>query len=467
MSSPHRLSVHGHFYQPPRTDPLTGKIPVEPGAAPFANWNELIFENCYKPNAELGNFSKISFNIGPTLSEWLRQFHPDVLNTIVQADQENVKHYGDGNAMAQAYHHTILPLAKRRDKQTQIRWGIYEFERTFHRKPKGMWLPETAMDMETLEVLADNGIEFTILAPWQADDKEVDPRKAYQVILSDHRSIKVFFYHSGLSSRISFDAHATSNADQFIRHFVKPEFSGSNDNQWLTIASDGELYGHHQAFRDKFLSYLLNGSLTFQNIEFSFPALQLQKQQIFPIMKIREETSWSCHHGVQRWRGSCACTPNNEWKKPLRDALEILEDGADRIYMEYCQGIGVNPWEARDRYIEVFSGERDFKVWLTEISIAVFSDRQADRFKKLLEAQLDCQMMFTSCGWFFEDFDRIEPKNNVTSAARAVWLIKQAVGIDLAPSILPKLENSRSWRTGITAAEVFIKVLLRFENNQK
>ena len=333
------LCVHAHFYQPPREDPFTANIPLEAGAWPFNNWNEKIFENCYKPNAELGNFSKISFNLGPTLSVWLRQNHPEVLNLIVQADHENYERFGTGNAIAQPYNHTILPLANRRDKQTQVRWGIYEFERTFQHKPQGMWLPETAVDMETLEILAENGIEFTILAPWQAETKDLDPRRAYQVMIANHKPIKVIFYHSGLSSRISFDPGSTENADQFIRGYVKPEFTNKNENQWIMMASDGELYGHHQVFRDKFLSYLLNGSLAGQNIDYSFPGLQLQKQQVFPVMKIREGTSWSCHHGVQRWRGVCACTPNSEWKKHLRDALEVLALNVNSVFLDACEGI--------------------------------------------------------------------------------------------------------------------------------
>lgn len=466
MPPHHSVCVHAHFYQPPRLDLLTGVIPEEPGAWPYKNWNERIFENCYKPNAEMGNFSKISFNLGPTLSEWLRKNHPDVLAQIVRADQQNVEHYGVGNAMAQAYHHSILPLANRRDKQTQIAWGIHEFERTFKRKPQGMWLPETAVDMETLEVLVENGIEFTILAPWQAESKDVDPRRAYQVILQGHKPIKVFFYHSGLSSRISFDPDATGNADQFLRHYVKPEFSGNGEDQWIMMASDGELYGHHQVFRDKFLSYLLNGSLTWQNLEYSFPALQLQKQEILPVMKIRENTSWSCHHGVQRWRGVCGCTPNGEWKKHMREALERLANAVDRIFLEECKGFITDPWQARDRYCEVFSGEMKFIDWLEQQTDVRMTDDKTVLFEKLFEAELDCQRMFSSCGWFFEDFDRIEPRNNIACAAHAVWLIRQASKVDFLPEISAVLENVKSWRTGLTAADVMQEAITRYEKSE-
>ena len=465
MSPKQSLSVHAHFYQPPREDPMTGAIPHEAGAWPFDNWNERIFNNCYKPNAELGNFSRISFNLGPTLSEWMRATHPNVLDQIVQADQQNCARHGAGNAIAQPYNHTILPLATRRDKQTQIRWGIHEFVRTFKRQPQGMWLPETAVDLETLAIMAENGIEFTILAPWQADGHDVDPRKAYQVILPQHKTIKVFFYHSGLSSRVSFDPSSTNNADHFVRDFVKPEFSSKAENQWLMLASDGELYGHHQIFRDKFLAHLMNGSLTWNNLDFSYPALQLQKQKVFPVMKIRENTSWSCHHGVQRWRGVCSCTPNSEWKKHLRESLERLANELDRIYESYTSGFLENPWEARDRFVEVFLKEKPFEDWFRSQSQTAVSEKQLRLFRDLFTAQADGQRMFTSCGWFFDDFDRIEPRNNIAYAAHAVWLIKRCTQIDLAPQITPHLEKVKSWSTGITAASVFFDAMQRFERS--
>ena len=467
MANRHSLCVHAHFYQPAREDPLTGIIPDEPGAHPYPNWNERIFETCYKPNAALGNFSSISFNIGPTLSTWLRQYHPEVLNQIVNSDRQNFDHYGAGNAIAQPYHHTILPLGKRRDKQTQIRWGIYEFERTFNRKPQGMWLPETAVDLETLEVLVENGIEFTILAPWQADVKNADPHKAYQVILPGHKSIKVFFYHSGLSARVSFDPQATDNADAFARNFVKPEFAAGDQKQWLMIATDGELYGHHQIFRDKFLSYLLDGSTSAQHIETVYPGVQLIQQKVFPIVKIRDNTSWSCHHGVQRWSGVCSCTPNSEWKKPLREALEHISDEVDKIFLESCEGILENAWEARDCYIEVFSGDQKFFDWPQKLSGLILADEKVDQLEKLFRAELECQRMFTSCAWFFDDLDRIEPRNAVIYAAHAVWLTRQATGIDIFTEVSPVFEKSKSWRINLSALDLFKEAMHRFEQTQK
>jgi alpha-amylase/alpha-mannosidase (GH57 family) len=330
-----------------------------------------------------------------------------------------------------------------------------------------MWLPETAVDHETLEVLVENGIEFTILAPWQADVKDVDPHKAYQMILPGHKSIKVFFYHSGLSAKVSFDPHATMNADAFARNFVKPEFTAGDTAQWLVIATDGELYGHHQIYRDKFLSYLLDGSISAQHIETVFPGQQLIQQKVFPVIKIRDNTSWSCHHGVQRWSSVCACTPNSDWKKPLREALERISDEVDKLFLSSCNGILENVWEARDRYIEVFSGEYKFADWLNKLTNAELTDEKIKQLDQLFQAELDCQRMFTSCGWFFDDLDRIEPRNAVIYGTHAVWLTMQATGFDISPAVSPLLEKCKSWRINLSALDIYKEVMQRFENEQK
>ena len=281
-----QVCVHGHFYQPPREDPLTGEIPMEPGAAPYQNWNERIHEQCYRPNARLGNFQNISFNIGPTLATWMESCDPDTLNSIVQQEQNNFVRYGVGNAIAQSYNHTILPLASLEDKKTQIVWGIRSFENLFHHKPLGMWLPETAVDLETLDVMADHGIEFTILAPWQADQKELDTSLPYKVECPNGKSMVVFFYNQDLSTRISFDPGSTDNADKFVEKSLLPRFKpaskGKSLDQLLLIASDGELYGHHQPFRDKFLSYLLDGALKNSNVKKNFSRIVVKTTETEP-----------------------------------------------------------------------------------------------------------------------------------------------------------------------------------------
>lgn len=460
------LCVHGHFYQPPREDPLTGEIPVEPGAAPYRNWNERIHAQCYKPNALIGNFEKISFNIGPTLVQWMMRFDPETMRMIVAQEHKNFKQYGVGNGMAQAYNHTILPLASLEDKRTQIRWGIADFAHYFGHAPQGMWLPETAADDETLLVLAENGITFTILAPWQATANKYDTTVPYLVKLPGGRSITVFFYNRDLSTRVSFDPASTVNADRFAQDVINPTFD-SNQNRWnhpqmMTIASDGELYGHHQPFRDKFLAYLMESALAPLEIERTYPGLWLKQQPAQNQMGIVQKSSWSCHHGVERWQGSCDCTPN-EWKAPLRKAMNQLAAAIDEQYLAVIGEAIDEPWELRHRYIEVMHGNQTIPEVLEEMSEPVPPADQQRQFGLLLGAQMERQRMFTSCGWFFDDFDRIEPRNNVAYAAQAVLLTREATGADLAPLAREVFRAVRSGRSELTAEDVFEQQLRRTE----
>ncbi|HEX5689566.1 MAG TPA: glycoside hydrolase, partial [Roseiflexaceae bacterium] len=319
------LCIHGHFYQPPREDPLTGAVPEEIGAAPYRNWNERIHAECYRANAELGNFEHISFNVGPTLFSWMAGHDATTYKQIVEQDRANVRRLGVGNAMAQAYNHVIMPLATSADKRTQVAWGIADFEQRFGRKPQGMWLPETAVDTETLAIMAEQGIEFTLLAPWQADADAIDPTEPYRVELPNGRSISVFFYHQGLSGRVSFDPALTANADAFALHDLPWQFHSEKlergEPHLLLVATDGELYGHHQPFRDLFLSHLLKNASAQSGITPTFPAHWLREHPPRRTVRIRERTSWSCHHGVARWAEDCDCTPSGSgWKANLRRA---------------------------------------------------------------------------------------------------------------------------------------------------
>ena len=458
------LCIHGHFYQPPREDPLTGEIPIEPGAAPYRNWNERIHAQCYYPNALLRNFERISFNIGPTLMEWMFDFDPETQAKIIQQNQKNVEEYGVGNAMAQAYNHTILPLASLQDKITQVRWGIADFEYRFGHPPEGMWLPETAVDDETLTVLVNCGIRYTLLAPWQADSSELDSSQPYRVDLQNNRNIAVFFYNQDLSTRISFDPASTVNADRFLREYVFPKFRLEGEAphaQLLLISSDGELYGHHQAFRDKFLAYLLGGALKGQNVEMTYPARWIRKHPPEMEIKVKQATSWSCHHGVLRWSGSCNCTPNSGWKQPFRHALNVLAGAIDDAYLGVLGNRMEDPWELRHRYISVVHGEVRLEELVSQLCHWSPNGRELEKLQYLLHAQYERQRMFTSCGWFFDDFDRIEPKNNTAYAAQATWLTRMATGIDLSEIAGEELEKVESWRTGLKADDVFMKHLQR------
>lgn len=461
--------IHGHFYQPPREDPLTGEIPVEPGAAPYRNWNERIYSQCYYPNALLGNFQKISFNIGPTLMEWMFDYDAETQAAIIRQDRANYEQYGVGNAMAQAYNHAILPLASLEDKITQVRWGIADFQLRYGHQPEGMWLPETAVNNETLQVLADHGIRFTLLAPWQADTDNLDTTHPYRVELEHGKSIVVFFYDQDLSTRVSFDPGSTVNADQFLNEYVlgkfTPEGQKGSKAQLVLLASDGELYGHHQPFRDKFLAYLLDGALTNKPLHLTYPGLWLRHHPAEETIKIHQDTSWSCHHGVTRWSGACNCTPNSEWKSAFRKALSTVAEAIDTEYLNEWDDCLEDPWELRHRYIEVVHQEASLEDIVKEVTGQSVSGKSLDRIHTLLRAQYERQRMLTSCGWFFDDFDRIEPRNNVAYTAQAVLLTKQATGKDLSGLAEEELSNVSSWRTGLRGDDVFRRHLRRTQDN--
>jgi hypothetical protein len=460
--------IHAHFYQPPREDPVTGIIPPEAGSSPFPNWNERIHAECYRPNAELRNFEQISFNVGPTLFAWMQNHDPETCRKIVEQDRLNVRRNGVGNAIAQAYNHTILPLASSRDKITQVVWGIADFEHRFNRKPQGMWLPETAADNETLQVLAEHGIEFTILAPWQAVSDDLDPTEPYLVNLPGGRNLTVFFYQRDLSSRISFDPGATINADSFAQYIMPSYYNRDKalrgEPQLILIASDGELYGHHQYMRDRFLARLVDGACSSVDIRPSYPALWLKNYPARRQVDIREQTSWSCHHGVARWTGDCACTPGNgAWKARLRSAFDRLSLELDGLYEEVTRPVIHDPWLLRNRYIHVMLGELSADDLIQSMAGSALSSDQTRRIRLMLEAQRERQRMYTSCGWFFDDFDRIEPKNNVAYAAQAVRLARLATGVNLEPKIASALRRVISQRTGRRADHVFSNFLHRAE----
>jgi len=460
------LCIHGHFYQPPREDPLTAEIPNEEGAAPFPNWNERIYAHCYAPNAQLKNFEHLSFNVGPTLWNWMFEQHANTCEAIVAQEHANWKRYGVSNAMSQPYNHSILPLANKEDKVTQIRWGIGDFEFRYGHRPQGMWLPETAVDQETLETLLECGIEYTILAPWQAEELP-DTNQPYLLAAKGKHKLSAFFYNRELSTRISFDPNSTANADAFLRNAILPQFTSEKDAdgvpQLITLASDGELYGHHQPFRDKFLQHLLNGALKESVITWTYPALWLKERPAKERVAIKERTSWSCPHGVARWMGPCGCTPHGKWKQGLRNALDSLAQQLDLLYFDELHPILSDPWELRHRYIEVLHGQKHLGDLMAELGNASLSAAALSRIELLLAAQAERQRMFTSCGWFFEDFDRIEPKNNVRYAAQAVWLTQLAIGIDLSDQVMAWLQPVKSWKNGLRADEVFCRHLERAE----
>jgi alpha-amylase/alpha-mannosidase (GH57 family) len=455
------LCIHGHFYQPPREDPFSNVLPVEPGAAPFANYNEKITAECYRPNAELGNFDLISYDMGPTLAAWLEECHPDVYRRIIEADAKHRLRYGVSNVLAQAYNHTILPLASTRDKRTQILWGLQDFRHRYGHEAHGMWLAETAVDLECLDLLAQYGITYTILAPWQATE-EIDTTEPYILPLHAGRSMTVFFYNAPLSSGISFNDGTTSDANNFASSDLQQHLVGekrdAGQEQLVLVASDGELYGHHKIWRDKFLAYLVTRGAP----QHGFEVCSLERYiQMYPArreVQLHVPSAWSCAHGVARWSTGCTCTEgDSRWKPALLKAITKLNDSGTCIFEQYASKALDDPWAARDEYLALHNGwEAAENFWERHGKQHCMPDAQlAWRIQTLLEAQYYHQYSFTSCGWFFEDLDRIEPRNDIAFARRAISLTWQATGVDLQCAFVKDLQSVRSWRSGTTGADLY------------
>lgn len=456
--------VHGHFYQPPREDPFTCQIPEEYGADPYSNWTERIYHECYLPNAQAGNFQKISFNIGPTLFAWMDKHHPETTHAIIEQENLVYQRTGLSNAMAQPYYHVIMPLAAGRDKNTLIKWGIRDYQHRFGRPPLGMWLPETAADLSSLEALANHGIRFTILAPWQAKDPCLDATRPY-LVKSSGKEIAVFFYNAFLSGEISFNPSASDNADVFVRDWLIPqsEYLKNERDQLFLATSDGELYGHHQPFREKFLGYLLDGAVEKAGIQRQFPAHWLRDFPARDLAEIIENTSWSCHHGIERWRNVCGDAPTATWKKPLREFLDGLAGAIDSIYESHLQEIVRDPWLLRDEYIDVLLGITTVESLIASHTTHKLTSTRQEMVKRLIEAQFERLRMLSSDAWFFYDLDRIEPLYALKYAAHAASLVEQATGRDPSDGLVQIITQARSELSGLTGEMAFLGFLKKFE----
>ncbi len=455
-----RLAVHGHFYQPSRVDPWTGVVPAEPSAAPFHDWNARVDAECYRPNAERGNLVEMSWDLGPTLGGWLSREDPTTLSHFAAAA-------AGGNAMAQAFHHAILPLASAADRRTEIRWGLREFEIRFGVRARGLWLPETAVDLATLRVAAEEGVAYTILAPWQAADMSVDTRRPYCVDLGSGRSIAVVFFDSGLSAAASFEPEATSDADRFARDRVAPRLVGTTlaDGRppLALIATDGELYGHHQQFRDLFVQRLLVPDPAAPDRGFDVVALADviadPSDLHHPVVGISERTSWSCHHGIARWWAECPDAVDGRWKGPLRSAFERLAGGIDlSTESAFAELPGApDPWVARNAWVDVIVGATDADTfvseWLPPSSRATSGDRS--RFAAFMDAQRWRLAMFASDGWFWDDPVRSETRQVLRAAARAARLVDGLAGTNLEGHLVADLALFTSPSSGLDGAAIY------------
>ncbi len=430
------VCVHGHFYQPPRENPWTGLVDEEASAAPWHDWNERITDECYAPNAAPpSTYERISFDVGPTLMEWLGRHRPDVHRGIVDGDAAAAgRSGGRGGAIAQAYNHMILPLANERDRRSQVRWGAADFEHRFGRRPEGMWLPETAVDLATLETLADEGIRFTVLAPRQADqvrfadadawspaEDGMAQAGAYRQVLPSGRDIALFFYDGDLSRAVAFDG-LLHDGDEYARRLRTAAEAGS-EPRLVSVATDGESYGHHHAHGEMALARALDEVDRDPAVNLTTFAAYLDRHPPRADVRILEDSSWSCAHGVSRWTGACECGLRDggsvSWRQPLRDALDGLRDALALRFEQAGESLLRDPWAARDDYIRCLL---DPSPNVREDFLAAHgtSRSSGESVFALLEQQRYAMLMFTSCGWFFDDPDGLEPRQVLRYAARAL-----------------------------------------------
>jgi hypothetical protein len=429
-------------------------VPVEPSAAPFHDWNQRVAAECYRPNAERGNLRNISWNLGPTLASWLAVEEPATHDRFT-ADSVP--------AIAQPYHHAILPLASAADRRTEIAWGIRDFELRFGRRPAGLWLPETGVDRATLREAVRQGITYTILAPWQASEPAIDTRRPYRIDLGDDTGIVAFFYDAGLSTSVSFEPEATADADRFARERVAPRLQGGPsplDAPLALIATDGELYGHHQQFRELFLQRLLvpdpdGPDRGFDVVTLDAVAAAADGQPL-PSIGINERTSWSCHHGVARWSGECSDAADGRWKAPLRAALERLAGAIDAVTAAAIAELpgDVDADAVRDAYIEVVGGATPAVDFAADRWPAA-GDADRSRVLELLEAQRWRLAMFASDGWFWDDPIRPETRQVLRAAARAVRLVDAVAGTRLERRLLDDLAVFSSPSRGLDGAGIY------------
>ena len=473
------ICVHGHFYQPPRENPWLEAIEAQDSAYPYHDWNQRITAECYEPNTVsrildsddriikiVNNYAKISFNVGPTLLAWLEQNRPEVYEAILAADRESMSFFsGHGSALAQAYNHAILPLANRRDKYTQILWGLRDFEHRFARKPKGLWLPETAVDLESLEILAELGIQFTVLAPNQArrvrkiggrnwrdvHGSRIDPTMPYLQRLPSGRSITLFFYDGPISRAVAFEA-LLSRGENFADRLVGGFSDQRTWPQLLHIATDGETYGHHHRHGDMALAFAVDYIERNDLARLTNYSQYLETHPPTHTVEILDNTSWSCAHGVERWRSDCGCQTGGQpgwhqgWRAPLREALDWLRDQLTPLYDVQAQKLLRDPWAARDDYISIVLDR-------SPENIDEFMDRHAvqsleasgkTEALKLLELQRHAMLMYTSCGWFFSELSGIETVQVIQYAARAVQLAQDLFGNGIEEGFLDRLSKAKS-----------------------
>jgi alpha-amylase/alpha-mannosidase (GH57 family) len=463
------LVVHGHFYQPPRENPWTGLVEREAGARPFHDWNERIHAECYRPNAFarivdsfgrveriVNNYANVSFNFGPTLLSWLEREHPATYARVREADRESVaRHGGHGNAIAQGYNHVIIPLCNERDRRTQVRWGVADFRQRFGREPESLWLPETACDERTLDLLVEEGMRYVILSPYQAarvrkdgddswqdvSDGSIDTSIPYKHLHTDGsgRSLAVFFYDGPIARAIAFEG-ALASSQGLVDRFAR---SATGEARLVNVATDGETYGHHFKFGDRCLAYALEVEAPAQGFWVTNYGEFLDHYPPTHEVELArglsgEGTAWSCAHGLGRWSRDCGCQTgaqegwNQAWRAPLRAALDLLRDEAALRFEETRGQLFKDPWAARDEYIELLlASQRPAEhraaqeAFLDRHAVHRLSSDEQTRALTFLELQRHAMVMYTSCGWFFADLAGIETLQVMRYAGRVVELMEE------------------------------------------
>lgn len=472
------VCIHGHFYQPPRENPWLERVEVQDSAYPYHDWNERITAECYQPNGQArildeqgwiqrinNNYAHISFNFGPTLLSWMQANAPEAYAAILAADRHSIDlNAGHGSAIAQAYNHMIMPLASERDRRTQVLWGIRDFEHRFGRRPEGMWLPETAANRACLDELARQRIAFTILAPRQAlryrrigseewidaRQRGIDPRRPYLCRLEDGRSINIFFYDGPLSQAVAFE-RLLSNGEGFARRLLGG-FEQRDEPQLVHIATDGESYGHHHPYGDMALSYAVRRIMEGHEADIVNYGRYLELHPPQWEAEIIDNSSWSCVHGVERWRSDCGCHSgghpgwNQSWRAPLREALDWLRDEMAIRFEREASKYLTDPWAARDDYIQVIlERSRERAIEFIEHHAGPH-DGPIDytRVLRLLEMQRNAMLMYTSCGWFFDELTGIETVQILQYAGRVIQIAEGVFEESFEEQFLDRLSNARS-----------------------
>lgn len=473
------ICIHGHFYQPPRENPWLEAIEIQDSAYPYHDWNERITAECYAPNTAsrkvdisgriksiVSNYARISFNFGPTLLSWMEKYSPDTYQAILEADRQSmVWRSGHGAALAQVYNHLIMPLATRRDKKTQVLWGIRDFEHRFKRFPEGIWLAETAVDTETLEVVAEAGISFTILAPHQAkgvrkigdsdwqdvSGARIDPSRAYLCKLPSGKSINLFFYDGPISQAVAFEK-LLGSGEQFAARLTSGFAPYRSHAQLSHIATDGETYGHHSRFGEMALGHALNlieeGDLARLTNYGEYLALYPPEYEA----QIVENSSWSCLHGVERWRSDCGCNSggnggwNQKWRQPLRQALDSLGERLASCYGQVAGSYLRDPELARNEYIWVILDRSDesLAAFLGRHARQPLDDDETVAVLSMMELQRHAMLMQTSCGWFFDELSGLETVQILQYAARAIQLAESYCEADIETVFLEELSAAGS-----------------------